>query len=66
MPQGKTCWQSISQVPINEQKEFPRNKRKRFSHNCCYEFQHLQSEDPHLRDVYDIKNIWKQHFDIDS
>lgn len=57
IPYRKTCWQEIPQILINGQKELPGNKRKeRFSHNCCYEFEHIQLGKPCLRDVYNIRD----------
>lgn len=52
IPWSETCQQAISLAPIKGKKEFYSNKRKRFSCNCCYEFQHLQLRKPYLRNVY--------------
>lgn len=48
---------SLGSILINGQKELPGNKRKeRVSHNCCYEFEHIQLGKPCLRDVYNIRD----------
>lgn len=57
---SKTYWQAILWVPINENQDFCSNKRKRFSHNCCYEFPPLQRRKRHLRDVCTLRHIFKK------